>query len=71
MTVLNSDSPLSAWVTGADSYASSSDRRVLFSLKDASPVDVSVTWPSGKSEKFTQLQTQEMHELVEGKGNPL
>lgn len=71
VTILNSDSPLSTWVTGADSYASSSDRRVLFSLSDASPVDVSVTWPSGKSEKFTQLQPQEMHELVEGKGSPL
>ncbi len=65
------DLPLTAWVTGSDSYASSSDRRVLFSLDDGSPVDVEVTWMSGKKEVFSNLQPQEKHELVEGQGRSL
>ncbi|WP_147274212.1 CRTAC1 family protein [Bremerella cremea] len=69
--LLNQDLPLSAWVTGSDSYASSSDRRVLFSLDDGSPVDVEVTWMSGITEVFSHLQPQETHELVEGQGRSL
>lgn len=71
VNLLNQELPFSTWVTGSDSYASSSDRRVLFALDDDSPVDVEVTWMSGTKEVFSNLQPQETHELVEGQGRSL
>ncbi|PQO44773.1 CRTAC1 family protein [Blastopirellula marina] len=71
VSLLNQDLPLSAWVTGADSFVSSSDRRVLFTLEEAAPVEIQVTWPSGTTEVFADLQPQETHELVEGQGRTL
>lgn len=71
VSLLDQDLPLSAWVTGADSYASSSDRRVLFTLEEDTPVDIQVIWPSGTTEVFADLQPQKTHELVEGKGRTL
>ena len=51
------------------SYASASDRRVLFGLRqDASPQTVMVRWPDGRRERFGPLESGRYHRLRPGAG---
>ncbi len=59
---------LHRWVRGGGGYLSHFDSRILFPQDSAAAAIVHVTWPSGQNEVFTNLQTRETHELVEGTG---
>ena len=51
------------------SYASANDPRVLVGLADSAGVlTVRVTWPTGKTEAWTQVPVDKYSTLVEGKG---
>jgi len=51
------------------SYASANDPRVLVGLADSTDVrTVRVTWPTGKTEAWTQVPVDRYTTLVEGKG---
>ncbi len=54
--------------SGGGSYLSHSDRRALFVTTSDEPVQVTVVWPGGAREVFTNLVTRTTHELVEGSG---
>ena len=62
------DRELVRWVRGGGSYASYFDPRILLPAKDDSPIDVTVKWPSGITEVFTDLAQHETHVLIEGAG---
>ena len=62
------DRTFTHWVNESDSYNSTSDRRVLFSLPAAQNSNITVTWPSGLIEVFSNLTPNQTHELVEGMG---
>jgi hypothetical protein len=67
------------------SYLSSSDPRVVFGLGDGlgdpaafagaevgdAPRSVSVRWPDGSAERWTGLEIQQYHALVQGQGEPV
>lgn len=55
-------------VRGGGSYLSSSDRRILLPADDGRPVDVTVRWPSGRTEVFSGLSQHRTHDLHEGSG---
>ncbi len=55
---------------GSDgSYLAANDLRVHFGLgADEGPQSVTVSWPSGRAERFTRLAARLMHSLREGDG---
>jgi hypothetical protein len=59
---------------GGGSYASSSDRRHIFGLGAADHIDkLTVIWPNGKEQSFTNLKLDRYYRLSEGsdKAEPL
>ena len=55
-------------VRGGDSYLSHSDRRLHFGLGTATKIDsVTIRWPSGAIEKLSDLPTNRVVTIVEGK----
>jgi hypothetical protein len=59
---------------GGGSYASSSDRRHLFGLGAAGHIDkLTVNWPNGKEQSFSDLKLDRYYRLTEGsdKAEPL
>jgi hypothetical protein len=58
---------LTRWVHGGGSYLSSRDPRILFPVNAERPVTVTVIWPGGRTEMFTDLIPNRYHELVEGR----
>ncbi len=56
------------WVRGGGGYLSYFDPRIVFPAVDDQPVDVTVTWPLGRTEVFPGLTQGQTHELVEGMG---
>ncbi|MCH5373259.1 MAG: CRTAC1 family protein, partial [Planctomycetes bacterium] len=56
------------WIRGGGGYASYFDPRVLFPAVDDQPIDVTVKWPTGRIELFSELSQGQTHELVEGMG---
>lgn len=59
------------WITGGGSYLSANDRRLNVGLgSDASPVSVSVTWPSGRKQTFDGLEPRKSWRLREGQPAP-
>lgn len=56
------------WVRRAAGYLSSCDSRIVFPLPDDKLVSVTVHWPSGDTETFTQLEQRTTHVLREGAG---
>lgn len=55
-------------VRGGDSYLSHSDRRLHFGLGAATKVDeVTIRWPSGATEKLTNLPVDRVMTIVEGR----
>ena len=56
-------------VTSGSGYLSHSEEALLLAVEsERSAVDVTVTWPSGKSEVFASLPTKRESVLVEGRG---
>jgi len=56
-------------VRSGSSYDSSSDIRVHFGLGQTSKIDsVEVRWPSGLTERFSNIPVDSIHELKEGTG---
>ncbi len=52
---------------GGGSYASSSDRRLVFGLGKTEKIDrVTVTWPDGKQQEWTGLGCDHYHVLMQG-----
>src|SRR5205823_4669566 len=57
----------SRWAKGGGSYASSSDRRLVFGLGKTSKVErVVVTWPDGKRQEWAGLAVDRYHVLTQG-----
>ncbi|MFO0871544.1 MAG: CRTAC1 family protein [Pirellulales bacterium] len=57
------------FVKGGGSYASSSDRRIVFGLGDHPTIDkVVVAWPWGSQETFTGLTANRYWRITEGQG---
>jgi enediyne biosynthesis protein E4 len=56
---------------GGGSYASAPDRRLVFGLGPADKVErLTVTWPDGGEQTWTDLKVDQYHDLVEGKKDP-
>jgi hypothetical protein len=52
---------------GGGSYASSSDRRLVFGLGKADRIErVTVAWPDGKEQDYAALAADRYHVLVQG-----
>ena len=59
-------------VRSGSSYISSSDMRVHFGLGKTDTIDwVEIRWPSGLTERFTNLPVDQIETLTEGAGTPL
>lgn len=56
------------WVRGGGGFCSTFDPRILFSLVDDAPLEVTVRWLGGSVEIFSGLKRGATHELVEGTG---
>ena len=56
------------FVNGGGGYASHADRRILFPNADGQPQDVTVRWPSGKTEVFRRIPVCQRNLLIEGAG---
>ncbi|MCY2996453.1 MAG: CRTAC1 family protein [Planctomycetota bacterium] len=56
------------FVNGGGGYASHADRRILFPNADGQPRDVTVRWPSGKTEVFRDVPVCRTSLLIEGAG---
>ena len=58
-----------AEVSGGSSYASQSDLRLLFGVGSATLVEsVTVRWPAGLTERFSNLAVDRTYSLKEGAG---
>jgi len=56
-------------VRSGSSYISNSDMRVHFGLGTVGKVDwIEIRWPSGLSERFTDLGVDAIHTVKEGSG---
>jgi hypothetical protein len=56
-------------VRSGSSYISNSDMRVHFGLGKMDKIDwVEIRWPSGLTERFTNLSVDQVHTLKEGSG---
>lgn len=62
------DRQLVRWVRRAGGYLSACDPRIVFPLTDDKPASVTVHWPSGAVETFSQLEQRTSHVLREGAG---
>lgn len=60
---------LTRWIKAGAGYLSQFDQRVLFPVDSDRPVQVTVRWPSGKSEVFRNLALEQTNHLVEGQGS--
>jgi hypothetical protein len=59
-------------VRSGSSYDSNNDMRVHFGLGTAATMDsVEVRWPGGRTERFTGLAVDSIHNLKEGAGSPV
>ena len=55
------------FATGGGSYASSSDRRLVFGLGDTDRIDkLVVFWPDGQRQEWTGLAIDRYHVLTQG-----
>ena len=70
VTVTSRGRPQVAWKVGGGSYQSANSARLHFGLgDDASPVDVEVYWPDGRSDRFEGLAPGLAYRLVEGESD--
>jgi hypothetical protein len=59
------------FVIGGGSYLSASDRRLLVGLGTAGQADkVTVFWPSGRKQRFSNLGSRQWWRLHEGQDKP-
>ncbi len=57
-------------VRSGSSYISNNDMRVHFGLGSASKIEwIEIRWPSGPTERFTNLPVDQIHTLKEGSGS--
>lgn len=56
------------WIRRAGGYLSACDPRIVFPLLDDKAASVTVHWPSGATETFSQLEQRATHVLREGAG---
>jgi hypothetical protein len=73
VTVRANERKLVRWLTGGSSYLSSHDKRLVFGLNHwdpSKPVTAEVHWPSGATERYSGLQPNRYHKIVEGGGKP-
>jgi hypothetical protein len=55
-----------AWITGANSYLSSSDKRVHFGLGPATRIDtIKILWPSGKTQILHNIPVNQFRSVIE------
>ncbi|WP_166822981.1 CRTAC1 family protein [Thalassoroseus pseudoceratinae] len=71
VSIVYNERTLTRWVRGGAGYLSSSDYRILFPRADETPATVTVHWPTGRHEQFSELAVNQTHELVEGRGKKL
>lgn len=58
-------------VVGGGSYLSASDRRIFIGVGTTRRVErLEITWPSGRVESWSDLETDRLQRLVEGSGDP-
>ena len=55
-------------VLGQSSYLSANDRRLHFGLGSVDTVDIEVRWPSGETEKLSNVAANRLVEITEGSG---
>lgn len=53
-------------IRSGSGYLSQFDQRILLPAKDA--IDITVTWPAGKTERFRNLKPRATHRIQEGMG---
>jgi hypothetical protein len=59
------------FVKGGGSYASSSDRRIMFGLGEAKKVDrLTVVWPNGEKQQWDGVAVDRYHRRVQGQQQP-
>ena len=59
----------SRFARGGGSYASAPDRRLVWGLGQADKIDrLTVTWPDGRDETWTDLAADRYHRIVKGTG---
>ena len=58
------------FVKGGGSYASASDRRLLFGLGQETTGRLIVTWPDGSEQSFDSLAIDHYYHLVQGSAKP-
>ncbi len=67
LTLTAGERKLVRWITGAASYLSSHDRRVVFGLGDApsSAMRLDIRWPNGNAQTVTGLKTNRYQRILE------
>lgn len=58
------------FVKGGGSYASSSDRRLLFGLGSETSGELLVVWPDGSEQKFDNLEVDRYYRITQGSAKP-
>lgn len=61
---------LTRFAKAGGSYASSGDRRLIFSLGSAEPGRLTMTWPDGSEQIFDGLTAGRFHRIVQGSETP-
>ena len=64
------DRRLTRYVRGGAGYFSHSDQRVMLPTIDLTPIRVTVSWPSGQREVFSDVKPNQTTTLIEGHGEP-
>lgn len=69
VTVRQESGSATSWRIGGGSYLSHSDSRLSFALDSDKATNVTVTWPGGKVEDYSDLKLNHTHTLVQGRGS--
>ena len=64
--VQTSRQKVSRQLTTGDGYQASNERQLVFAAGDHSDVKVSVRWPSGRIDNYSNIPTNELSKIVEG-----
>ncbi len=59
------------WITSGAGYLSQFDSRCLFPIDGDHPVDLTIDWPGGASERFTRLAPRTTQKLIQGHGTQI
>ena len=65
------DRELSEWVIAGDGYLCRNEAVVAFGLGELTRVDeISISWPSGKTQTMQNIQADRRWLIIEGQGEP-